>query len=292
MAKRFGLLALMILGGVLVVTPALAEDTGDAESSESSKSTDSGSGDEKAADDAEPKEEKEAEGDKSKKPPVDPAVDDSSSPVEDAGKTYMFLGARYRMIIVPKFIIGMFADGGDTVIVHSGGPELGVRKAGFEFNVSTWLAAYSMDPTPFKAHSDGESAWELVSSNIKVLNLTLDLLWSHSFNPEFALNYGMGAGLGVVWGPLHRNQAYRTNGGFAKCAGVNNPSNFCGSDNNHYGNYTEPSWLDGGSKPIVFPWLAVQTGLRYKPHKKFVARLDTGFGLTGFFVGLGADYGL
>ena len=67
---------------------------------------------------------------------------------------------------------------------------------------------------------------------------------------------------------------------------------YCGTDNDHYGGYTEPSWANGGSKPIVFPWLALQTGFRFKPTKQFVARLDSGFGTSGFFFGLGADYGL
>jgi hypothetical protein len=42
----------------------------------------------------------------------------------------------------------------------------------------------------------------------------------------------------------------------------------------------------------VFPWLALQTGIRYKPHRNFAARLDLGVGTSGFFFGLGADYGL
>jgi hypothetical protein len=42
----------------------------------------------------------------------------------------------------------------------------------------------------------------------------------------------------------------------------------------------------------LFPWFVLQTGLRYKPHKNFAARLDAGFGTSGFFLGLGLDYGL
>ncbi|MFZ5895281.1 MAG: hypothetical protein ACOY0T_29765 [Myxococcota bacterium] len=289
MAKRFGLLALLILGGVLTAAPAMAQDKSDAADSAESKTdadadtkSDADSEGEKAKDDA-----KEKEGEAK----VAPAEDNSDSPVEDAGKTYNFVGARYRLIVVPKFIISMFADGGTTVAVHAGGPEFGVRKAGFEFNFALWLAGYGMDPTPFKAKTDGEDAWELVASNIKVLYLTSDFLWSHSFSPQLALNYGMGAGIGFVWGPLNRNQAYRSGGGFQKCPSVGFQP-VCGNDNNHYGNYEEPAWTSGGSKPILFPWLALQTGLRYKPHRKFVARFDTGFGLSGFFFGLGADYGL
>jgi hypothetical protein len=218
------------------------------------------------------------------------------SPVELPGKTYYFVGARYRLILVPKFIIGMFADGGQSVAVHSGGAEFAIRKDGFEYNLGAWLAAYSMDPVEFKAKDDGEDAWELVDSEIKILYLTADFMWSHDFTPQFALNYGMGAGLGIVFGALHRNQAYRAaDGSFEPCIGEFNPvfaAQYCGNDNDHYNDYEEPSWADGGSKPIIFPWLALQTGLRYKASRSFVARLDAGFGMSGFFFGLGADYGL
>lgn len=218
------------------------------------------------------------------------------SPVELPGRTYYFVGARYRLIVVPKFIIGMFADGGKSVSVHSGGAEFAIRKDGFEYNLGAWLAAYSMSPVEFKATSDGEDAWELVESKIKVLYFTADFLWSYELTPELALNYGMGAGLGLVFGPLYRNQAYRApDGSFQPCIGQGNPQTavqYCGADNDHYNDYEEPSWANGGSKPVVFPWLALQTGLRYKPHRNFVARLDAGFGLSGFFIGLGGDYGL
>lgn len=288
MASRFGLTGVLLLGGLLAAAPALAEDKveeTDDSADKSAESSDEKADAEKA--DAEPSKEltKEAAKEEAK---------EESSPVEEKGKTYQFVGARYRAIIVPKFVIGLFADGGDTVVVHSGGAEFGIRKDGFEYQFGAWLAGYGMDPTPFKSTSDGEDAWELVESNMKVLYLTADFLWSHPFSPELALNYGMGAGIGFVWGDLLRNQAYKTGSGdYAKCIDRGQPDAFyCGRDNNHYGNYKEPSWADGGSKPILFPWLALQTGLRYKPHRKFVGRLDLGFGLSGFFLGVGADYGI
>jgi hypothetical protein len=221
-----------------------------------------------------------------------------SSPVENPGETYRFIGLRYRGIIVPKFMMNLFGDGGRTVYVHGFGPEFAIRKDGFEYIFSLWYAAYSMKDTPFKASSDGEDAWEIVNSEIKVLYLTADFLWSHDFSPEFALNYGLGAGFGIVFGDLHRNQAFPPSGTpgdpytYVKCPGPIQGDNYCGTDNEHYGNYTEPSWADGGSKPIIFPWLVFQTGFRYKPHRNVVARLDAGFGTSGFFFGLGADYGL
>jgi len=230
------------------------------------------------------------------------------SPVELPGKTYLFVGARYRAIIVPQFMMNLFGDGGKTLVVHGFGPEFAVRKNAFEYNLSLWYAGYGMDPTPFKAKDDGEKAWEIVESKLKSVFITADFLWSQDFTPEFALNYGLAGGFGIIFGDLYRTQAKpssagansSTGEGFVACGGKledNGPSfpkmgGFCGDDNDHYNGYTEKSWTDGGSKPILFPWFVLQTGLRYKPHRNFAARLDAGFGTSGFFLGLGLDYGL
>jgi hypothetical protein len=223
------------------------------------------------------------------------------SPVELPGKTYLFVGARYRTIIVPKFMINLFGDGGETVVVHGFGPEFIIRKNAFEYNLSIWYAGYFMDNVAFKAKDDGREAWEVVDSDIKSIYLTADFLWSQDFTPEFSLNYGLAGGLGIIFGKLDRFQAYNPGGGndntgegFVRCNGVGNPSpGYCDGSNNHYpGQYTEPSWTDGGSKPILFPWFVLQTGLRYKPHRNFAARFDAGFGTSGFFLGVGLDYGI
>ena len=228
------------------------------------------------------------------------------SPVELPGKTYMFVGARYRAIIVPKFMINLFGSGGKTVVVHGFGPEFSFRKNAFEYNLSIWYAGYGMDDTPFKAKDDGEKAWELVNSELKSLFITADFLWSQDFSPEFALNYGLAGGFGIIFGNLYRVQARpgtpsangNTGEGYVRCSGAGDPKDtingggFCDDSNQHYANYPEKSWTDGGSKPILFPWFVLQTGLRYKPHRNFAARLDAGFGTSGFFLGLGLDYGL
>lgn len=228
------------------------------------------------------------------------------SPVELPGKTYMFVGARYRAIILPKFMMNLFGDGGATVLVHGFGPEFSIRKNAFEYNLSIWYAGYGMDPTPFKSKTDGVKAWELVESKVKSIFITADFLWSQEFSPEFALNYGLAGGFGVIFGDLIREQARpgsetangNTGDGFVACSSSSDPQDrfqgggFCDGSNDHYNGYKEKSWTDGGSKPILFPWFVLQTGLRYKPHRNFVARFDAGFGTSGFFLGLGADYGL
>jgi hypothetical protein len=234
----------------------------------------------------------------------DAAVGDSA--VELPGQTYYLLGARYRGVVVPKFMMNLFGDGGRTVYVHSFGPEFGIRKDGFEYNFSAWFANYAMDDTPFKASDDPDQAFEVVNSKIKVIFLTADFLWTHDFSPSFGLNYGLGAGFGFVFGDLSRVQS-RPPGdpadpaprpgdpyAYVKCSSEtqDGPGGYCGEDNDHYGDYKEASWADGGSKPIIYPWIVLQTGLRFKPSRNFVTRLDTGFGSSGFFFGLGLDYGL
>jgi hypothetical protein len=233
-------------------------------------------------------------------------AEQGGSPVELPGKTYLFVGARYRAIIVPKFMINLFGDGGKTVLVHGFGPEFSIRKNAFEYNLSIWYAGYGMSDTPFKAKDDGAKAWELVNSELKSVFLTADFLWSQDFSPEFALNYGLAGGFGIIFGDLYRVQARpgsesandNTGEGFVRCSGAGDPKDtfhmggFCDDSNTHYANYPEKSWTDGGSKPILFPWFVLQTGLRYKPHRNFAARFDAGFGTSGFFLGLGLDYGL
>src|SRR6185295_13652514 len=68
---------------------------------------------------------------------------------------------------------------------------------------------------------------------------------------------------------------------------------YCDDANKHFGAYSEASWANGGSKPFIFPWIALpQIGFRWKPIKQFETRFDFGFSTSGFFLGLAASYGL
>jgi len=126
-------------------------------------------------------------------------------------------------------------------------------------------------------------------------------------NKYASIRYGGGAGLGIVWGPLYRVQAYPDKNapeGWQYCPGPPTTASppiqqqYCapdpdlGNDPQHYPGYSEPNWANGGSKPMVFPWLAFQTGLRIKPTPKFVGRVDLGIGFGQLWFGIGVDYGL
>jgi hypothetical protein len=255
--------------------------------------------------------EKEGEGDR----PVEPEDDRTkTSPVEHKGETYRFVGLRYRLLLIPTFIMEMFGEGGETVPVHNFGPEFTIRKDAFEYSFAVTYAPYSMgegpdsdDQVAFKNPNDPEEAWEVVTSELKVLYLTADFNWSTPISQQVSFTYGGGAGIGFVFGNLYRTQAYLDDDGTYKpCDAPGVPAvpvaggggaQYCDidpehGDDQHYDGYTEPSWADGGSKPIIFPWIALQVGLRYKPHRNFVTRFEAGVGLGQFFFGIGADYGL
>lgn len=221
---------------------------------------------------------------------------------EAEGKTYHLVGARFRMTVIPQFMLGLFgADGGKTVWSPQVGPELAVRRNGFEYDVWLTYASYPMSNAPFKAGDDPDTAYEIIKSEIKTISVGSDFLWSAKLSPKFSFVYGGGAGIGVVFGNLYRTQSYPVNGvqgtpeNYQACTspGVPNAS-YCGTDNDHYPGYKEPSWISGGAKPVVFPWIApLQIGARWRPAPKVVVRLDMGVAFPGpFFFGLAAQHGL
>lgn len=251
-----------------------------------------------------------------------PGEKDKPAPAEDEGppadmdpyekphQAYRFVGLRFRNLIVPEFILDLFADGGRTVNVFTFGPEFTTRKDGLELDFALSYADYSMPETMFKGKSDGEDAYEIVSSSMKMIYFTTDLLYEIPLDKEkgrFSLLIGGGVGLGVTFGDLYRNQAYpldQTNinsddvSQWRACSAVGDGlpgqgGRFCDGSNEHYGSYSEPSWFNGGSKPSVFPWISLpQISFRYKPIKQLQTRVDLGFSISGFYFGASAAYGL
>jgi hypothetical protein len=277
--------------------PGSDADKKDAEKGDGGDGEEKKEGEESASEgDGEKKEESSGSSDAA---PTDSGTSEDSSPEEAKGKSYYFVGARARANVIPTFIVEAFGDGGKTVMGPIIGGEFGIRKDGFEYDFAISYAAYPMGRTPFKAPADPDQAMELVESHIKVLYFSADFLWGHQFSPVVSLLYGGSVGLGFVWGPLYRSQAYRDRtGAWQMCRGPGNPQGgYCDPDpehgnKQHFGMYEEPSWSGGGDKPLIMPWLALQTGLRIKPHRRFVGRLDFGIGIGQVFFGIGADYGL
>lgn len=304
-------IAPLALGAVLLLSsPARA----DSDEGFDKKGDDAIAADKNARDEKGDKMPGEKEKEKEKAPPASDKPDPSYDPLEERGKRYNFVGLRFRDVIVPKFMINLFADGGATVNVAMFGPELSTRKNRTEFDFAVVYADYSMNPFMFKAKGDPDTSYEIVSSSLKMILLTTDILYDVPLDKtgRFSFLIGAGVGFGVVFGNLNQNQAYPADNSakadpndvskWTKCNSADVPSTtatggvpYCqDKDNNkHFGSFTTPSWANGGSKPNIFPWVSFpQLSLRYKPIKQLQTRFDTGFSTSGFFFGLSAGYGL
>lgn len=255
-------------------------------------------------------------------PPVEEPKPDASSvepPKEEwditevseaPGKSYTFIGLRYRGNIIPKFMLNIFVDEGKTIYSNTVGIELDLRKDGFSLIPALSFTELGTGDIIFKDKNSSDIAgnYSLVNSGLKVIYATADLLWSTPISKNVAFEYGAGFGLGFVFGDLINNWVqFDPNGPlesdsgrrFRRCETVGMPGSGCNradhqnADIDKVGGYVEKSWFDGGSRPVLFPWIAVpQIGIRYKPIKQFVGRLGVGFSLTGFWFGLSGQYGL
>ena len=281
-----------------------AEDAKAADDADKKKAEDA-----KAADDAKKAEEAAKVG-----PPaaVEPPAEEWNvkDVTEVDGKRYLFVGARYRGNIIPKFMLNLFVDEGATIDSNTIAVELDMRKDGFSLIPALGFTEYGTSDILFKqkGEKDIPGNYSFVNSSMKAIYATVDLLWSAKISKNFDFEYGAGFGLGAIFGDLSNNWVYQddangtlsgSNGHkYAKCqTGGTQPGcnaiEHKNTDTLKVGNYTEPSWFSGGSKPVVFPWISIpQLGLRYKPVKNFVARLGMGFALTGFWFGLNGEYGL
>jgi hypothetical protein len=239
---------------------------------------------------------------------------------EKAGQRYYFVGLRYRVTIIPQFMVNLFVNEGATFVSHSVAAELDMRKDGQ--STIPWIAyqSFGFGDTLFLQKNgtppaDQASNWSVVNSGLSALFLGLDELWSVPIDSDhhWDFEYGFGVGIGVVFGSLQNNWVYDSASGplvsstgrhFAQCTTADMASQTScttGGHNNAQtakivtssGPYSEPNWFNGGSIPVVFPHIAFpQIGLRWKPVKQFQMRISTGFSLTGFFFGINGYYGL
>lgn len=229
---------------------------------------------------------------------------------EIPGRTYMFVGARYRGNVIPGFLLNLFLDEGKTIYTNLAGVEFDIRKDGFSLIPALSIHELGTRDILFKQKNtkDIPGNYAIVNSGMMVVYASVDLLWSTKLHKNVEFEYGAGFGLGAVFGELMNNWAQESPDGqfvsstgkrFKRCQTVLPPGAGCNrgdhqnADIDKVGGYEEPSWFDGGSKPALFPWIAVpQLGLRFKPIKNFVGRIGVGFALTGFWFGFNAQYGL
>jgi hypothetical protein len=258
---------------------------------------------------------------------VSPTAWDETDVTEKDGHKYYFLGARYRGYVIPKPFINIFVSGGAWVYSNSTGIELDIRKDGFSLIPNITYTEYSSGDMLFLQHGESENNpgnWSLVNSGLKVVYAGADFLWSVKLAKNLDFEYGMGFGLGVVFGNLEdnwvTNQGITATSTYVNASGQKVPalagSNVVAGNTSYFvpctgpgpagcntadhqnamtakvGDYQEPH----GFNPVPTLFLNVsvpQFGLRIKPIKSFVARVNVGFNIpNGFWFGFSGDYGL
>jgi hypothetical protein len=238
---------------------------------------------------------------------------DLSDTREDPSKRYYYFGLRYRGDIIPKFVINAFVDGGATIYSNVVGLELDSRKDGLSQVFALSLQNYNTGDLLFLQKDKPQTAnnYSVINSSLNAIYASVDFLWSVPLDTShhWDFEYGLGVGLGIIFGDLHDNWVYggvgapgpyydpTTNQHFQQCPNTTvdpacNPTNHSNATISKVGNYSEQAGIVG-PKPILFPMINFpQLGLRYKPVKTFEARLGLGFSLTGFWFGISGDYGL
>jgi hypothetical protein len=258
---------------------------------------------------AEPKEKK-GDGDEAGAAGTGSAASDVT---EKDGQTYYYIGLRYGLTIIPKFMLNIFVSEGATVTSNTIGAEIDIRKDGFSLIPSISYAEYGKDENVLFLQKNADpnvtGNWSYVNSSLKALYLGADLLWSAKISKNVDFEYGAGFGLGIIFGDLVTNWVSTDPNGslkssdgrsFSPCqteGPINSGCNKADHQNSQIakvGGYTEPSWANGGSKPNIFPRILLHlAGLRVKPIKQMEARVGLGFSLTeGFWLGISGDYGL
>jgi len=250
-------------------------------------------------------------------------ADDITNTLELPSKTYRFVGLRYRGTIIPSFLEHLFVNDGGTIYSNSIGAEIDFRKDAKSTILWLQYTEYGFGNTLFfqKSQPDEQNNYSIVSSSLKGIYIGVDELWSTPVANHLDFEYGFGLGLGAIFGNLYNDWVYQD--------GAGAPGAIQGSNGNYYApcnsttdgpllvqngntlgysscdpqahsnstvakvaNYVEKNWFNGGAVPVVFPHVAGQLGLRYKPIKQLETRLSVGISLTGFWFGLSADYGL
>ncbi|MDB4990003.1 MAG: hypothetical protein JWN04_5181 [Myxococcaceae bacterium] len=258
---------------------------------------------------------------------------ETTDPREDPNKSYLFFGLGYRYARIPPWLLHAYAvqSGPGVTMPASFSGEVAYRKNGFQILGALNYTKLNFHG-PFQYKGDPITDTEWLNAKFKLLNLTAAITWSTSFTDWFQLEYGVEAGLGLLFGDMTRSEAYkRKDGTWGKCPAwasqttntndkilfnpafpnptpeqqrycdvpVGDPklpppaSNTSTMRGAQYG-VTARHGLFHGGVPHVIPILGPRVSLRFKPIHQIVLRVDLPLPVIpfGFMGGISAQYGL
>jgi hypothetical protein len=229
-------------------------------------------------------------------------------PPKEAPPSETTLGVSFRGLVIPKWIMRAVGDGGVTMFVPGGAATLTSRLSDADFVISLGYASYRLSGMPFKANDTPVTEYEIVSSDLEALYGSVGLAWEIPLDDRGDIGVRLGGSVGVGWafaGDLYRVQAYPGQGAgsdpyrFVACRGPNDPAGsyrYCNEldkDHDHYPGYVEPSWFEGGYRPLIYPWIAIpEVNLAWRVSPSTTLELGGGVTLSGLLFSLGGRVGL
>ncbi len=212
---------------------------------------------------------------------------------EPEGMRFWMVGARWRMIMVPRWLLDAFMDfpsdgilPRSVIVNQAGGLEFTTLKDNFAIIGSIWWAGYSSHGE-FIANETGETQDpEFIDSNLQALWFTASFMYNVMFTDWVGMNFGASLGLGVVLhGQVTRHAAdTETTDGYIRCDDEGDPSGMCEpvDENGHYNSREDGVWP-------VFPWIDIMMGFRFKVFRHLEINVEGGVGL-GFIFGARVNY--
>ncbi len=229
-----------------------------------------------------------------------------------------FLGAYWRHIVMPGFIQGIFADEapslstgmldfGDTLDPNVGLLATYRNESGFSIIFGLGYTSFEFEGA-YRPDDDDWENTEWIRSDLDMWHGTFAVLWSTTLADWFAIEYGLGIDLGLIFGDIRRWEAWydEDDEEWNACEGPEDPDIrsendviYCEQPNDR-GAGTDPSsemgahynvdigrWSDDGDIPNFIPVPMIpQIALRFAPVEEFVIKLEGGYGIFEFWAGI------
>ena len=188
------------------------------------------------------------------------------------------LGVRFRGVFIPQSVFERFVEIAPSGISQ---PEIGIegvrRRGNFETSLGLAWANLSADDgiwvDDFNDPDDNPSLIEF--DGFSWVTFDVNAIWKHPLNPNLALRYGLGIGLGVLLGDILETDYLCPGNQFNLNSCLPNPD----------GNAVDKP-LD---LPPLVPLMNATLGLQYNPSNQVAINFDTGV-QTMLFVGISVDF--
>lgn len=245
-------------------------------------------------------------------------ADDGIDPHEREGQNYYFVGALVRAQVLPSFPFEVggvtFPNGFDVPINGAFGAYFNYRKNGFNIQLEVFYQGMGWNGF-LRGTNDLPGETEYIESQLGIIYGWFGFSWSIDIASWFAIEIGMGLGVGGVMGDLYRTEAYDAGGtgtNWEPCVGPGNPDSgdrcepaveMPGPDGRlddtrtRGGTYqritgANPFYFGEGGVPPIFATIDLpRVSFRFKPIRQLQIRIDTAFNLYGFSFGGSAGFG-